>query len=144
MINDNGELDQVKMVQQERHAFEKNYVDCGGRLNFLKWEQSADGAGSYIVDWEQLDNQGANGDESTDDLVELAEHITGCLFSWVECAKLKQIPKGMVLMPLQPTKEMIKAAVSEFEDSDTDDVEDKVVFAHQAMANVWQQSTIKS
>ena len=45
-----------------------------------------------------------------------------------------------VLVPIQPTQEMIKNATREFYDLDIDDIEDRIVFSHQAMIEAQEQS----
>ena len=57
------------------------------------------------------------------------------------CRELAQaVPEGFVLMPIQPTEEMIKNATCEFYDLDIDDIDDRIVFSHQAMIDAQEQS----
>lgn len=165
----------IEILKTERPLFEANYVNLGGSLQFLKWSECHDGTGTYQPDWTAIKNmQDSDLDDVPDDLeiddtpidlsedeinfdgdleeksfdesiMEHASHVTSCLFSWVECAKLKAtskaIPEGYYLMPLQPSKEMIASAESEFEDLEIDDIQDRIVFAHQAMIQTHLKST---
>ncbi|SSR05700.1 hypothetical protein [Acinetobacter baumannii] len=71
----------------ERQLFEKNFVENGGELRFLKWDECSDGNGSYEIDWDKF---GIINDPEDDDAIDdYAEHVTSCLMSWVECAKIK-------------------------------------------------------
>lgn len=71
----------------ERPLFEKNYTECGGQLQFLRWEECSDGNGTYQPNWETFGYE--NSHEDDEGILEQAEHVTSCLSSWIECAKLK-------------------------------------------------------
>lgn len=60
--------------------------------------------------------------------------------SWVECAKSKAIPDGYYLMPIQPDIEMLEKAELEFDDLNISDIQDRIVFSHQAMIQVLCQN----
>lgn len=60
--------------------------------------------------------------------------------AWQLWQAAKAIPEGFVLMPIQPTEEMIKNATCEFYDLDIDDIDDRIVFSHQAMIEAQEQS----
>lgn len=135
----------VQLLKQERPLFEANYVKNGGDLHFLKWSETHDGAGDYQPDWEKLAelNHVSFPEENAhiDKVTAHGEHVLSCLMSWVECAKSKAIPDGYYLMPIQPDIEMLKMAELEFDDLDISDIQDRIVFSHQAMIQVLCQST---
>lgn len=132
-------LSEVKLLKQERPLFEDNYVKQGGRLQYLKWSECSDGTGSYEVDWESLEKDEITDQQFENHIQEHAEHVNGCLHSWVECAKSKAIPVGYYLMPLQPCIEMLNKAELEFEGFDIPDLQDRIVFSHQAMIQAMLQ-----
>lgn len=123
----------IAILQRERPLFEANYVQMGGNLKHIKWSECSDGTGLYLADWESLEGLDSETEEAA---TENAEHLTGCLLSWVACAKSKAIPEGYFLMPSQPCIEMLSMAEKEFENVDIDDLQDRIVFAHQAMIQV--------
>lgn len=71
----------------ERPLFEENFVENGGDLRFLKWDECTDGNGSYETDWDVFGHH--NEYEDDEEIMAHAEHVTSCLMSWVECARLK-------------------------------------------------------
>ncbi len=85
----------------------------------------------------QLSN---NKDEAISPEVNLGE-LTQQTLDELQKAKAQKVavPKGFVLMPIQPTKEMIKNATREFYDLDIDDIDDRIVFSHQAMIEAQEQ-----
>lgn len=141
MTNNAEELAQyLILLQTERPLFEANYVENGGDLQLLKWDACSDGTGKYQPDWSKLSEINH---ESTEDEIDFdegvsehASHVQGCLMAWIECAKSKAIPSGYYLMPIQPCEEMLKQAECEFADLNIDDIQDRIVFSHQAMINV--------
>lgn len=128
------------VLKRERPLFEENYVNMGGRMDFLKWSECSDGTGSYQPDWTAIGEADIDEPDFDDQIQEHAEHVTGCLQSWLECAKSKAIPKGYYLMPMQPSLEMLQKAEQEFNDLDIEDIQDRIVFAHQAMIQALTQS----
>lgn len=86
-------------AEEERQAFERNFVECGGYLDDLVWKECNDGNGTYQPNWSQRHFE-LGEDEA---VIELASHVTAGLTSWIECAKSKTIPKGYVLVPSEPT-----------------------------------------
>lgn len=127
---------EIKILNQERPLFEENYVKLGGSLQFLKWSECHDGTGSYQPDWEAISKEDINSAKFDEKTQERANTVFLCLLSWIECAKLKAVPKGYYLMPLQPDLEMLNEAEKEFEGCDIDDLQDRIVFSHQAMIQV--------
>lgn len=103
--------DHIPLIKQERHLFEANYVKNGGDLQFLKWDECDDGAGDYQPDWEKIglvDHKTSFDEhEFGEKIMQHAEHVRSCLMSWAECAKSKAIPDGYVLMPIEPTQNLI-------------------------------------
>ncbi|ENU80037.1 hypothetical protein F975_01789 [Acinetobacter sp. ANC 3789] len=85
--------------EEERQAFERNFVECGGYLDDLVWEECNDGNGTYEPNWSERHFE-LGEDEA---VIEHASHVTALLMSWLECAKSKTIPKGYVLVPSEPT-----------------------------------------
>lgn len=130
---------EIKILNQERPLFEENYVKLGGSLQFLKWSEYHDGTGCYSPDWEAISKEGINSAKFDENTQERANTVFLCLLSWIECAKLKAIPSGYYLMPLQPDQEMLNEAEKEFEDCDIEDLQDRIVFSHQAMIQVFHQ-----
>lgn len=133
----------IRLIKQERPLFEENYLKNGGKLNFLKWEEfseSNDGTGNYHPNWEEINSTDSDSSYSTYELTEHAKLVTSCLRAWVECAKTKAIPKGYFLMPIQPSKEMLENAELEFKDLNIKDIEDRIVFSHQAMIEVLKKT----
>lgn len=129
--------DYMALIKKERPLFEENYIKNGGNFQFLKWDECDDGTGSYQVDWETIQDSGPQFDEQ---IQEFAEHVTSCLNSWIECAKSKAIPYGHYLMPMQPDQDMLDKAELEFEGLEIDDIQDRIVFSHQAMIQVFSSS----
>ncbi|HCV3190541.1 TPA: hypothetical protein OV554_003693, partial [Acinetobacter baumannii] len=130
----------ISILKIERPLFEANLIEQGStQLTYLKWNECDDGTGEYGVDWEAAADAGLNS-EMQEYLHEDAPSVTSCLMTWVQCAKAKAIPDGYFLMPSQPNEEMLAVAKSEFGDDDIDDLEDKIVFAHQGMIKVACQS----
>lgn len=132
----------IQLIKQERPLFEENYVKNGGDLQFLTWDECDNGAGDYQPNWEKLSlvkhENAYEENVHNDKIMEHATHVRSCLTSWVECAKSKAIPVGFYLMPMQPSEEMLKKAELEFQDLefDIDDIQDRIVFSHQAMISV--------
>ena len=85
---------EIALTKQERPLFESNYVSNGGSLQYLKWDECDNGAGSYVVDWEAVDELDAPECDFNDEIMAHAEHVTSCLCAWVQCAKSKAIPAG--------------------------------------------------
>ncbi|MCP0917738.1 hypothetical protein MUB04_14480 [Acinetobacter indicus] len=131
----------IIFLEQERPLFEANFIKLGGQLQYLKWEECRDGTGSYQADWDAIQEADIEDTEFDEQIQEHAEHVTGCLHSWVECAKSKAIPDGYFLMPMQPSEEMLKEAENEFNDLDIEDIQDRIVFSHQAMIQVLSKSS---
>lgn len=131
---------EIKILKHERPLFEDNYIRLGGSLQYIKWEECDDGAGTYQVDWLKLPKEELHKGTLEEEVTARAKLVTNCLFSWVECAKSKVIPEGYYLMPLQPDEEMLKNAVLEFKDLGIEDIEDRIVFSHQAMIEVRQRN----
>lgn len=130
----------ISILKIERPLFEANLIERGSdQLAYLKWNECDDGTGEYGVDWEATAKAGLNS-EMEEHLLEDAVSVTSSLMTWVQCAKAKAIPDGYFLMPSQLNEEMLDAAKKEFGDDDIDDLEDKIVFAHQAMISVVCQS----
>lgn len=130
----------ISILKIERPLFEANLIEQGSdQLTYLKWNECDDGTGQYGVDWEATTKAGLNS-EMEEHLQEEAVSVTSCLMTWIQCAKAKAIPDGYFLMPSQPNEEMLDAAKKEFGEDEIDDLEDKIVFAHQAMMNVACQS----
>lgn len=73
------------LIQVHRPVFEANYIHNGGSLAHLRWEECADGSGSYQPDWSNISDS-----EITDSIAKLADHVTGCLSSWIECVKVME------------------------------------------------------
>jgi len=71
----------------ERPLFEENFIENGGDLRFLKWDECTDGNGSYETDWDAFGHH--NEPEDDEEIMAHAEHVTSCLMSWAECARLK-------------------------------------------------------
>ena len=130
----------IELLKQERPLFEANYVKNGGNLKLLKWAECLDGTGMYEIDWKQVEQEQHEGEieEShfVNEVMAQAELVQACLMSWIECAKSKAIPQGYYLMPIQPSEEMLSDAEKEFNDLDIEDIQDRIVFAHQAMIQV--------
>lgn len=101
---------QIECLKAERPFFEANYIANGGQLTYLKWDECHDGTGCYAVDWAAVDKADLVGAELDDRLTEHAEHVTGCLMSWVQCALMKLPPEGWVLAPLEPNEEQKRVA----------------------------------
>lgn len=133
-----------QVVKQEQPLFEGDYVKNGGDLQFIVW---VDEVGAYKPNQEKISliDHGTDCDKHEFEvkIMKHAEHVQSCLMSWVGCAKLKAIPEGYYLMPLQPCEEMLKKAELEFQDLNIDihDIQDRIVFAHQAMIQVRCQSS---
>lgn len=126
----------ISLTKIERPLFEANYIATGGNINFLKWDECSDGTGSYSADWEAINDADIDDSAFDEQIQEHAFHVTGCLHSWVQCAKAKAIPEGFYLMPTQPDQEMIAEAEKEFNDLEIEDIQDRIVFSHQAMIQV--------
>jgi len=134
----------IPLIQQERPLFEANYIQIGGDLQFLRWGECDDGSGIYQPNWEKIGLLKHETEYAQHDFAERimhhAEHIQSRFMSWVECARSKAIPVGYYLMPIQPSEEMLKQAELEFHDLDIEDIQDRIVFSHQAMIEVLNQS----
>ena len=128
----------IQLIKQERPLFEENYVKNGGNLQYLKWAECSDGTGSYQADWSAISEADISSPDFDEQIQEYADHVSGCFHAWGECAKSKAIPVGFYLMPMQPSEEMLKKAELEFQDLefDIDDIQDRIVFSHQAMISV--------
>lgn len=92
----------------EREAFAANYVEMGGRMQFLEWDGCEDGAGTYKPDWAAIAEAGISSFDFDEEIQEHAEHVTGCLMAWLQCAETKAIPEGYVLMPIEPSEKALK------------------------------------
>lgn len=89
----------------ERPLFEKNFVENGGDLQFLKWDECTDGNGSYQTDWDAFGHH--NETEDDEAIMEHAEHVTSCLMSWLNCARLKNLEIDILKAELAKAKEAI-------------------------------------
>lgn len=144
---ENEKLDyNKKIITKERPLFEENFISNGGNLEFIKWEKCTNGTGDYQPDWDKISliNHDDTLSEHTfnENIIAHAQHVKSCLMTWVECAKSKEIPKGYYVMPLQPTEDMLLMAQKEFDDlglGSVNDLQDRIVFAHQAMINILAQ-----
>ncbi|MGB9040242.1 MAG: hypothetical protein WCC23_17275 [Acinetobacter calcoaceticus] len=87
----------------ERPLFEENYVENGGDLRFLKWDECTDGNGSYQTDWDAFGHH--NEPEDDEEIMAHAEHVTSCLMSWAECARLKNKEIDVLKAELAKAKE---------------------------------------
>jgi len=103
--------DYIPLIKQERPLFEANYVKNGGDLQYLKWDECDDGAGSYQADWEAISEADIDDPEFDEEIQEHANHVTSCLHSWVECAKSKAIPDGWILAPKEPNEKQKRTAM---------------------------------
>lgn len=130
----------IELLKHERPLFEANFVKLGGNLDMIKWSECDDGTGTYEPDWLNIPDN--DDPEFGDHIMEHASHVQSCLMAWVECAKSKAIPKGYYLMPLQPSQEMIESAKKELQETVDDDLEDRIVFVHQAMVKTHLQSMV--
>lgn len=132
----------IALIKQERPLFEANHIYHGGDLKYLKWSECSDGTGTYEVDWEAVDAEFKWSDSDDKDAIIVKASILSDQFhTWVQCAKSKAIPHGYYLMPSQPCEEMLKKAELEFQDLDIEDIQDRIVFSHQAMIQVLSNST---
>lgn len=121
---------QIQVMQFERPFFEANYIACGGKLDFIKWSECSDGTGNYGVDWAAVSDANIIGAEFDDRITEHAEHVTGCLMSWVQCALTKLPPEGWILAPLEPNDMQKQAA------KDNTHSEITSIHAYRTMMNV--------
>lgn len=76
-----------ELVKTERPLFEKNYIETGGHILFLKWEETRDGSGSYQVDWDAVAQMDDYNPDFEEQLELQADNLTSCLMSWIESAK---------------------------------------------------------
>ena len=90
-------------LEEERQAFERNFIECGGTLAYLEWNECDDECGTYQPDWETIQEAEIDDHEFDEMIMDRAERTTICLMAWLECAKSKTIPKGYVLVPSEPT-----------------------------------------
>lgn len=88
----------------DRKAFEENFIIIGGSLNHLKWDECSDGTGIYQPDFENIES---NDSKYLDSIKVLADNATSSLALWSHCVKLNAIPEGYILMPIEPTQELI-------------------------------------
>lgn len=127
----------------ERAAFEKDFMQRGGQLNYLKWVELKDQTAAYQVDWTAIEDANISEPEFNESIQSQAEYASGCLESWVGCAKSKANAQGFFTIPSMPDKDMIKAAIQEFNNPETSNLEDKIVFAHQAMISTYMRNKNK-
>lgn len=113
-IEPESHFNYIPLIKQERPLFEENYVKNGGDLQFIKWDECSDGEGDYRPDWDKLSQikheDSFEETEFNQQILDHAEHVTSCLMSWVECARMKAIPEGWVLAPLEPIEKQKQAA----------------------------------
>lgn len=95
-------------VELECKAFAENFIAKGRSLQYLKIEESEDGTLSYQPDWNAIEEAGIDDFEHTNEIAEHAEYVTVCLRVWLECAKTKVFPEGYVLMPKDPSEDLIE------------------------------------
>jgi hypothetical protein len=88
----------------DRKAFEENYKAIGGSLNLLKWDECSDGTGIYQPDYENIDSDDP---VYLEDIKDMAENASSSFALWSQCLKFNAIPDGYVLMPTEPTQELI-------------------------------------
>lgn len=95
----------------EREAFAANYVEMGGRMQFLEWDGCDDGAGTYKPDWAAIVEAGVSSFDFDEEIQAHAEHVTSCLMAWLQCAETKAIPEGWVLAPIEPNEKQKRTAI---------------------------------
>ncbi|ENU92100.1 hypothetical protein F971_01987 [Acinetobacter vivianii] len=107
--------DYIPLIKKERPLFEANYVQKGGDLQYLKWDECDNGSGDYQPNWEEIgliDHETSFDEhEFNENIVQHAEHVNSCLMSWVECAKSKAIPDGWILAPKEPNEKQSRTAM---------------------------------
>lgn len=133
--------DRINLLNKERPLFEANFVENGGSLRYLEWQSNLDGSGEYKPNWELISKEVDDVPDFNQEVSALAEIVSASLHGWINSAICHKLPSGVYLMPMQPTQAMIDQAKIEYEDEDIDDLDDKVVFAHQAMLKQYQQET---
>lgn len=119
--------------EKERPVFEANYLKLNDKFKYVSWVAWEDGTGYYQPDWELIHKDGLSGLDFDNQLLEVSKIATARLHSWIECAKYKCIPDGHYIIPIQPDGNMIDRAIEEFDGIEVDNLEDRIVFAHQAM-----------
>lgn len=111
-------------IQKQRGMFEAYLLSQGVDLKYMP---------CIYFNGESYDQ-----DDGDEDYQEALGEINLGWNAWQQAQKVA-VPEGFVLMPIQPTKEMIKNATREFYDLDIDDIDDRIVFSHQAMIEAQEQ-----